>query len=261
MRSNLVFVCYDQRCARKAVTGLSKQRKKANRTAADVVYREMKRQILTLQLAPGRVLEEHSILRKLGFSRTPFREACMRLKEEGWLLSISRRGYLVAPITLEDIMDVYELRLIIETACAQIAVARATEKDIECLEEIITAENQQGSKIREALVRLNYRFHISLAELTRNSKIVRNMESVLEQVERFDWMLSRYNPVVSWVKHSQIVAAIRSRNPVEARGAMHRHIDVARQNIIQVLGRHSLDVSLEFEDKQTISHQQRSASK
>lgn len=240
---------------------MSKTKRSAGRTATEVVYRELKRHILTLHLAPGRVLEEHSVLRKLGFSRTPFREACVRLKEEGWLLSISRRGYLVAPITLEDIVDVYELRLILESACAQIAVARATERDIECLEEMIGVEDREGPKIRGELVRLNYRFHMYLAELTRNSKIIRDMESLLEHVERFDSMLSRYNPVVSWVKHSQIVAAIKNRNPIEARNAVQRHIDVARQNIVQALGRHSLDLSLAIHDEQELPHRRRRASK
>jgi DNA-binding GntR family transcriptional regulator len=211
------------------------------RTAAELVYRNLKRQILTLQVAPGSVLEEQNVLRKLGFSRTPFREACMRLKEEGWLLSISRRGYLVAPITVEDIVDVYELRLILETACAQIAVARATQNDIESLEELLKAENQSHPRIRQELVLLNYRFHMCLAKSTCNSKIVRIMESILEHVERFDSMLSRYSPIVSWVKHSDIVAAIKSRNPLAAQKAMRRHIDVSRQNILKVLARHSFD--------------------
>jgi DNA-binding GntR family transcriptional regulator len=170
----------------------------------------------------------------------------MRLKEEGWLLSLSYRGYLIAPITFQDIADVYEMRLILETACAQIAAVRATEKHLERLGEMIRAEDRLGPHIgtNQGLVDLNFNFHLNLAEISRNARIVDTMQSLLEHVLRFDSVLTRYEPVTPWVKHAEIVAAIRNRDPLRARDKMREHVEAARQRILNAFSGHSLDLSI-----------------
>jgi DNA-binding GntR family transcriptional regulator len=210
------------------------------------VYEELKRQILTFQLVPGSALEERQILRTLGFSRTPFREACMRLKEEGWLLAFSRRGFLIAPITFEDILHIYELRLILESACAQIAAVRATPSDVERMEKMIRAEDTCSSTeaISADLVKMNFEFHLLLAELTQNTRLTHIVRNILEHVTRFDSMLTRYAPSTSWVTHSSIVEAVRSHDSVRAGKNMQDHIEQARMRIVSAFTRDSPKLSL-----------------
>jgi DNA-binding GntR family transcriptional regulator len=220
-------------------------------TATDLVYKELKDQILTLKLSPGTLLEEDRILGKLGFSRTPFREACMRLKEEGWLLSISRRGYLISPIMFEDMSDIYSLRLILESASVQIVASRAAEKDIQLLEEMVRFEEDElgsGQSVKKSLVELSYKFHMRFAELTGNTRIVNIMQSAMEHCERFDSMLSRYDPQAPWVRHSKIVLAIKNRNPIEASKRMQEHIQQARSRILNAFSGHALELSLPVQD-------------
>ena len=219
---------------------------KTKRSATEMVYEELKRQILTFQLLPGKVLGEQDILRKLGFSRTPFREACMRLKEEGWLLAFSRRGYLIAPVTIEDIADLYELRLIVESACAQIAAGRATAIDIDRLRGMVRMEEQHssGKGITPDLIRMNFDFHMSLAELTGNTRLVNIVRLVLEHVMRFDSMLSRYSPSTSWVKHGRIMRAISAHDSIGAWRSMQKHIEQARLRILSVFAGHSAKLNL-----------------
>lgn len=66
----------------------------------------------------------------------------MRLKNECWLSSFACRGYIISPITFEDTAGVYELRIIIKSACAQIAAVRATQVEIQRLEEIVKFEDR-----------------------------------------------------------------------------------------------------------------------
>ena len=226
---------------------MAKKRKETKKeTATDLVYQELKHQILSCQLAPGSVLEEDGILRKLGFSRTPLREACMRLTKEGWLISMARRGYLIPPITLKDIVDVYQLRLIVESACAQMAAMEASERDVEELEEMVRLEEQPPTdkKIGRSLIEQNTKFHVHLAEVTRNARIVGVMQSLLEQVERFDSMLSKHKSDTTWVKHTAIVAAIRKHDPGEALQRIQEHILEARQRIFSTFSGQVLELSI-----------------
>jgi DNA-binding GntR family transcriptional regulator len=216
------------------------------------VYQELKRQILTFHLLPGSALEEREVLRKLGLSRTPFREACMRLKEEGWLLAFSRRGFLVAPITFEDIAHLYDLRLILESACAQIAAVRATDPDIGHMETMIQAEEGCGSPegISADLVKMNFEFHMFLAELTKNTRLTNIVRNILEHVTRLDSMLTRYAPSTTWVKHRTIVESIRDRDAMRAGRSMQEHIEQARLRILSAFAVQSPKLSLPIlEDK------------
>jgi DNA-binding GntR family transcriptional regulator len=224
----------------------TKSKTKRRWSAAQTVYEDLKRQILTFQLLPGTALEEQQILRGLGFSRTPFREACMRLQEEGWLLGFSRRGFLVAPITLEDIANIYELRLILESACAQIAAARATEADIGRLGTMLQVEEGRDPTevISANLVRANFEFHMYLAELTKNTRLISIVRNILEHVTRFDSMLPRYAPSTSWVRHRTIVEAITQGDPMKAGKSMQEHIEQARLRILNVFAGQSPKISL-----------------
>lgn len=210
------------------------------------VYEELKRQILTFQLLPGSALEDHKVLRNLGFSRTPFREACMRLKEEGWLLAFSRRGFLVAPITFEDIAHIYELRLIVESACAQMAAVRATDADLQRLGMMIQPEKDCSftKGISADLVKMNFEVHMFLAEMTNNTRLITIVRNILEHVTRFDSMLTRYAPLTSWVTHGRIVEAIRDRDPIRAGESMQEHIEQARLRIISAVAGQSPRPSL-----------------
>jgi DNA-binding GntR family transcriptional regulator len=205
-------------------------------SATQTVYDDLKRQILTFQLLPGSALEERQILRSLGFSRTPFREACMRLKEEGWLLAFSRRGFLIAPITFEDIADIYGVRLIMESACAQIAAARATDADVARLKAMVRLEEgrRPTEGISADLIRANFDFHMYLAEMTTNTRLININRNILEHITRFDSMLTRYVPAAPWVRHRPVVEAIIDRDPMRAGRSMQEHIEQARLRILSV---------------------------
>lgn len=205
-------------------------------TAAELVYLELKSRILTVRFSPGSILEEEGVLGKLGFSRTPFREACMRLKEEGWLVAMSRRGYLVAPITFKDTIDVYEMRLILECATAPIAAGCATQSDMERLEKIVQEEERHREKkvIVPSLVKMNFDFHMCLAAIADNVRITAALRNLLEHVLRLDSMLIEFSPQTSWVGHSALVTAIKRRNPAEVQRRMQEHIQQARERIFSI---------------------------
>ena len=107
------------------------------RTAAEEVYRALKRDIITLQHQPGASLTEQQLATQYGTSRVPVREACRRLDQEGLLQGQPYRGYSVNQISLKEIGDCFDLRLGLETHALELAASRATAEDIQRLRDAI----------------------------------------------------------------------------------------------------------------------------
>ena len=108
----------------------------AKRTAAEEVYQALKRDIITVRHKPGESLTEQQLAALYGTSRVPVREACSRLDQEGLLEGRPYRGYSVTQISLKEIGDCFDLRLGLETRALELAARRATDDDLERLNQL-----------------------------------------------------------------------------------------------------------------------------
>ena len=97
---------------------------------------------------------------------------------------------------------------------------------------------------QDNILNVNFDFHMSLAELTGNTRLVNIVRLVLEHVMRFDSMLSRYSPSTSWVKHGRIMRAISAHDSIGAWRSMQKHIEQARLRILSVFAGHSAKLNL-----------------
>ena len=138
-------------------------------SASDRIYESIEAQISEGQLLPGDPVEEQHLMSTFGVSRTPVREALLRLKADGYLSSISRGGSVVAKMDLPKLLAVWELLADLEGLCARYACARMTDEERQKLlqvhkgaEDIVKAEDETGW--REA----NRTFHEILYEGSRN---------------------------------------------------------------------------------------------
>lgn len=96
---------------------------------ADRAYIRLRDQIITTELAPGTLLQEAELMRRVGVGRTPVREALQRLRQDGFVTVIPRRGTLVSEIILTDLAAIYEIRSHLESWEAGLAAERATASD------------------------------------------------------------------------------------------------------------------------------------
>lgn len=92
--------------------------------AGDLAYNELRRQILELELAPGQAIAEVETAAKLGISRTPLRTALARLRSDGLIVQVGARGLAVAPISVQDVRELTELREALDTQAARLAAQR-----------------------------------------------------------------------------------------------------------------------------------------
>jgi len=199
----------------------------------DRVYRVLKAWILEARLRPGDFLSEVDLARQCETSRTPIREACNLLSKEKWIQRIRHKGYVIPPISIREIVEVYEHRKLLECFCAERAAATATPDEVKVLREIIAVEGRLDLDIAEFL-KANHQFHLRLGEIARNQRILDQLVLTLEYVHRLDVLSTQRDnrPVL----HREIMQAIEARNVGGANQAMAEHIGASRDRMLRLFG-------------------------
>ncbi len=195
------------------------------------VYRILRDWLRTAKLPPGEFLSEIDLAERCGTSRTPVREACTRLMQDKWLSRIRRKGFMVTPISVRDIMDMYEYRKLLECFSAEKAAQTTTANQIEELRAIIVPETCPTAGLTDIL-RANVEFHRRLSELAGNHRVNAQLNLTLDYVTRLDTLCTQTVP--GWIGHADILRAIETRQPAEARKAMQVHIDESRDKMIRL---------------------------
>lgn len=203
------------------------------------VYQEIKFRVVYGRYRPGTSLSESVLARVHRSSRTPVREALSRLGEEGYVERLPRRGYIVAPITIQAIQNAYEVRLVLEIAGAGYAAERVDEAGIAemvALADYPTLEASEES-YRERLT-ANERFHLAVASASHNGNLVELVRHSLLQHNRV-LSLGVERPILSGSvpQHHAIVDAIRAHDVAGSREAMRMHLEDAHLLVMDFLTR------------------------
>ena len=126
---------------------------------ADRAYVRLREEIITAALAPGTLLREEELTGRLQLGRTPVREAIQRLRREGYVTILPRRGTLVSEISITDLAAIYEVRTRVESWGARLAAERAGAADRREAEELIGELEAVAADDYEALLRTDRRIH------------------------------------------------------------------------------------------------------
>jgi DNA-binding GntR family transcriptional regulator len=198
------------------------------RSEKDRVYQTLRREILTLQLSPRALLVETALARRFGVSKTPIREALAVLQRDGLVEALPRKGYLVTPITVNDVDDLFELRVALEGTAAELAAMRMTPEELAHLESLQPprALDPTVGDMRKFLV-YNGEFHSAVARGSRNARLVKLIEQVNEELSR---MIAASYEIG---EHKNVLAALRSGNPAAARAAMIEHISASQTRALK----------------------------
>jgi len=215
------------------------------RTVAEDVYHALKRDIITLRHRPGASLTEHELARLYGSSRVPVREACGRLQQDGFLTNEPYKGYFVNQISLNEIGDCFDLRLLLETYALEIAAARATPDDLSRLEEIAATEYtyHDWESYADFLDR-NLEFHIRLAELSRNDRLVAILRDLLGGMQRFFFLGLDLGDFAREMRseHEQLVVLMHRGEFDVATDCLRGQIQSSRDRILRALVDENIDL-------------------
>lgn len=144
---------------------------------ADRAYVRLRDQIITTELPPGTLLQEAELMLRIGIGRTPVREALQRLRQDGFVTVIPRRGTLVTEINITDLAAIYEIRSHLESWEAGLAAERATAADrieaSELADELRALTERDGF---EALLALDRRVHRFVYRCGRNAFLAETID-------------------------------------------------------------------------------------
>lgn len=205
-------------------------------------YVELKRLILSGRLRPAERVAESRLAEQLGVSRTPLREALMKLEKEGLVVGKHNVGYSVVDVDLDSICDLLVVREVLDAKAIEIACRTATASDLQEVRGIVAEMerlNAPGVRTVNAArqLELGVLIHKVIARMTRNQALIRVTDQLYEQLQ-----LALLLEVV-WIdqgdlgldEHRGIADALIARNPRAAARAARLHVRSGLKNIRKVL--------------------------
>ena len=202
----------------------------------DVVFNTLRQAIITGEFAPGERLMEIALANRLGVSRTPVREAIRKLKLEGLVVMIPRKGAEVAKITEKDLRDVLEVRSSLEELAAELATERMNEEIKEKLEKALDDFKKAiDSEDNAAIADSDVEFHDIIFEATGNARLIQIISNLREQMYRYrlEYVKDTEYHTVLLNEHRELVKAMLEGKKDEARKIMKKHIDNQEMTVIR----------------------------
>jgi DNA-binding GntR family transcriptional regulator len=197
-------------------------------TAADRAYMHTKERILDGAYEEGQLIGEGEVSEAVGVSRTPVREAFLRLEAEGMLRLFPKRGALVVPISAADVEDVMETRLLIERFAIRRVVELELDLDDRLLEAITAQEEHASAKDVVAFVDADREFHRIFVAATGNAIVLQMHDSLRDQQNRMGIAaLSRSDDRTARIlkEHRAIVKAVTKGDPAAAEALIEAHLE------------------------------------
>lgn len=200
---------------------------------SDLAFDRIKTEIILCQLVPGAHFSEAELSLKFGLARAATRAALMRLAETGLVQPVPRHGFIVTPITMASVRDLFELRLIIEPQAAALAIGKI---DTVLLRAINHApQDALSPEQQRSFVRSNREFHRLIAVATGNRRIVDLLDALSDELERLVH-LGLYGTGGTQVdrqdadrQHEALIAAFEAHDKDGAMQAAQIHIEHSRR--------------------------------
>lgn len=203
-------------------------------TTAVQIYREIQRQIVTMELLPGAALNEKNFIEQFGVSRTPVREALIRLADDRLVEVFPQSGTFVARIRLDMIPDAILIRQALECVTVERAAKNVTTEGITRLDELVDLQEFYASKCRSGpFQEADDAFHEQIALIGGCPGVWEHLKTVKMQIDRARRMtmpiLRRLDQVLD--EHRAIRTAIAAGDPAAAQIAMRKHLSAVLPDI------------------------------
>ncbi len=217
---------------------MPKTYKRRKHLLSDEAYEKLKKHIFLGKIKVGELETERGLAERFSMSRTPIREAILKLEKEGLVTVIPREGILIGSLNRFDLKEIFEIRRILEGFSAEKLARTKANIDLAKLEKIIlNSEKRIAKKNYVGFVDLDREFHSTIAELTKNRYIVRflddtrdvmNLSGIKALTKSWD-----YEQVIR--EHIEILDAIKKKDPQLARTAMDKHLINTFKAMIRIL--------------------------
>jgi DNA-binding GntR family transcriptional regulator len=208
---------------------------------ADKAYHAIRGLIVSLELAPGAVIEERELMEQLGIGRTPVREALRRLAQERLVEVYPRRGMFVTGVDVRELARLSEVRAVLEPEAARLAAERATDADRAAIEELLDELTAGGRDDRE-LMELDERIHGAVYRAAHNDLLETTLAQYYVLALRI-WSMAlgsayergQHELAEAVDAHRLLLEAIRDGEGERAADTMRAHVQDFEQAMRRVL--------------------------
>src|ERR1700761_1988625 len=203
-------------------------------SASSMIYSDLRAQLLSLERRPGEAILEAEIALSYGVSRTPVREAILKLSDEGLLEIFPQSGIIVSRIPVAALPEAIIIRRALEETTTRLAAERATSSQVLALRAILERQREaEASKSAEAFHQADEAFHGMIAEIAGHPGIWKLIQQVKVHVDRYRRLTlpQRGRIALAMTEHETVVTAIEARKPERAAAAMNHHLERLLDNI------------------------------
>ena len=182
---------------------------------------------------PGEMLNEREIICELQISRTPFRDAINMLERDGLIEIRPNHGFYVFELSTKDIMDIFDVRFLLEPSVSELAAYRITQDALDDLREgTIRALN--GTV--DDMLREDDRFHLSVLHQVENAYLIKTMENIYTYFRMSNPRINRQNNAMPSLKeHLKILDALEAHDPKRAADVTREHLIGSRKRNVGLL--------------------------
>jgi DNA-binding GntR family transcriptional regulator len=212
-------------------------------------YERLRHAIMRLELAPGGGVSEAQLVDAFGFSKAAVRAALARLRAEGFVVAEPRRGHLIAPLTMRDVLEIYDLRLLLEPPATEAAAGRIGREELARLQALAEPPVDFGDAGSvERFMSANRTIHLAIAEAAGNRRAARIVERLLDDSERARLVALRSGAASGGVRARQelqfVLAELQAGDGPRAAQLMAAGIRAFRDELVESLQRAALDMPL-----------------
>lgn len=200
-------------------------------------YTRIREAIRSGNLQPGDRVTESEIASWLSMSRTPVREAILRLEAEGLLTHAPRQGLVVARLDYQAVIELYTMRAVLEGTAARLAATHASDVEIEALRDMLAAEHNLDATQAKQASQLNRRFHETIYRAAHNRYLLKSLGALGDAMVLLGnttlALPGRHDTALA--EHANILKAISNRDPTTAEEVARDHIKAAQRFRLQLL--------------------------
>ena len=220
-----------------------------NAGSGAAAYDRLRRAIVHVELAPGTAVSEAQLVDAFGFSKAAVRAALARLRAEGLVVAMPRRGHVVSPVTMRDVLEIYDLRLLLEPPAAEAAAGAIEPARIAQLRALVEpAVDFDDPASLERFLAANRAIHLAVADASGNRRAAQLVERLLDDSERARLVALRAGAASHGERaRSELIGvldALEARDGAAAALLMAAAIRGFRDELVDSLRESALDVPL-----------------
>lgn len=204
----------------------------------DQAVAALRHDILTARLKPGETLSEAAAASRFSLGKAPIRAALARLADEGLVQAVPRRGWVVSLVTIRDIHEVFDMRLMLEPEAARRAAGKVDAEALRRLDAVCAAGYQpEDEDSALGFLHANKAFHVAVAELSGNSRLARQIDRLLDESTRMLVLGLRRRDRTGEMAHEHhtLIEALALGRAEEAADLMREQCAASRQMVLAAL--------------------------